>query len=288
MGKISNVKRDFKNVINAKNDTPMESFECASPYKHKCLFHPKQLQQLPLSGIWISEQDNAHQFVLYEDKWAMSGDIIGYTIGPSPCRIHGKVKRRKRVKKWAKNIKMENGYQTMIQFEQKSADDETTSIAMGVIDDYNDEIHLEYVHKSESANAIKGRSKVILRRQDQTNQKCFLGGTWRLFKHDGRDKLKSTIFTVDDCSEDLLHMERFDATHLVFDEHIMAPPERVSYAPEPSQTPPLPSPPPKPENVPAPEDLPIDDDNDVMFIDPHTYEKSLGKHEEPIVREPPP
>ena len=42
--KISRIKRDYKfATVNDDSSNALKSFECAMPFKHKCLFHPKQV-----------------------------------------------------------------------------------------------------------------------------------------------------------------------------------------------------------------------------------------------------
>ena len=62
----------------------------------------------------------------------------------------------------------------MIQFEQRwtmysKQGQDTTTISTGIVDDYNNEIELEYLSKSEMQNICKSRGKNSLYRYDRVN-----------------------------------------------------------------------------------------------------------------------
>ena len=92
------------------------------------------------------------------------------------CRINGKINRPKQVQSWTKRLDIDlrtdlnaRFYQTMLQFEQRwtmysTHTQDTTTISTGIVNDYNNEIELEYVSKSEMQNIYQNRGKNSLHR----------------------------------------------------------------------------------------------------------------------------
>ena len=119
---------------------------------------------------------NPSKFVLYED---FDGFLIGYTDQPHICRINGKIHRPQKLKSWTKSLDIDlrtdlnmKFYQTMVQFEQRwtmysSHSQDTTTISTGIVNDYNNELELEYVSKSEMQNMFQNRGKNSLQRQNK-------------------------------------------------------------------------------------------------------------------------
>ena len=154
-----------------------------------------QLHKLPLSGIWVAAKedkedrhlvddadsvDSVHPdpstFTLYEDA---DGNIGGFTDGPHICTIHGHIRRYEDVAEWiskvgirrSRDLKVKH-LQSTLQIEQQwtahschGAD--TSTVSVGVLDDDNGEIVMEYISKLNTGNIATHRGRSRLRRLDR-------------------------------------------------------------------------------------------------------------------------
>lgn len=156
-----------------------------------------QLHKLPLSGIWSADKgengkhpnrENApndelehngnapSMFTLYED---VDGNIMGFTDAPHICTVNGKVRRYEDVTKWiskvgirrTRDLKVKH-LQNTLQIEQRWTEHsrhgaDISTVSVGILDDFNGEIAVEYISKSKSGNIATHRGSSRLHRIDR-------------------------------------------------------------------------------------------------------------------------